>query len=169
MVEQPVVEQPVIGGVVGEDGGRAFVSCLSDRFGGPSAEDVVARLGRDDLKDIRAAVSWRGVVARPDVCFVSLALAYLDLVQRESCGRCAPCRIGTELMRRVLGRLAHGRGTEDVAVLRELAEQIDESAWCGIANTLRDPMLGLLDVGAEHFAAHVAGARRAPRRAPTAG
>ena len=32
------------------------------------------------------------------------------------------------------------------------------SAWCGIANTLRDPLLGLLDLGAEHFAAHVAGA-----------
>jgi NADH-quinone oxidoreductase subunit F len=160
-----VVEQPVVGGAVGEDGGRALVSRLSDRFGGPAAEDVVARLGRDDLKDIRAVVSWRGVVAQPEVCFVSLGLAYLDLVQRESCGRCSPCRIGTDIMRRVLGRLAQGRGTEDdLRLLRELADQIDEAAWCGIANTMRDPMLGLLDAGAEHFAAHVAGQTCAPER-----
>ena len=106
MVEQSVVEQPVVGGAGGEDGGRVLVSCLSDRFGGPTAEDIVARLGRDDLKDVRAVVSWRGVVAQADVCFVSLGLAYLDLMQRESCGRCSPCRIGTDVMRRVLGRLA---------------------------------------------------------------
>jgi len=160
-----VVEQPVVGGEIGEDRGRALVSCLSDRFGGPVAEDVVARLGRDDLKDVRAVVSWRGVVAQPDVCFVSLGLAYLDLVQRESCGRCSPCRIGTDVMRRVLSRLAQGRGTEDdLQLLRDLADQVDEAAWCGIANTVRDPMLGLLDAGAEHFAAHVAGRTCAPER-----
>jgi NADPH-dependent glutamate synthase beta subunit-like oxidoreductase len=158
-----VVEQPVVVGEGHEDGSRVLVSCLSDRFGGPAAENVVARLGRDDLRDVRAVVSWRGVVAQPDVCFVSLGLAYLDLVQRESCGRCSPCRIGTDLMRRVLGRLAEGRGSEaDVRLLRDLAEQIDEAAWCGIANTVRDPLLGLLDAGAEHFAAHVAGRTCAP-------
>ncbi len=160
-----MVEQPVVRGEGLEDGGRALVSCLSDRFGGPPAENVVARLGRDDLKDVRAVVSWRGVVAQPDVCFVSLGLAYLDLVQRESCGRCSPCRIGIDLMRRALGRLADGRGSEDdVRLLRDLAEQVDEAAWCGIANTVRDPLLGLLDAGAEHFAAHVAGRTCAPER-----
>lgn len=160
-----MVEQPVVDGEVVDGGGRALVSCLSDRFGGPAAEDVVARLSRDDLKDVRAVVSWRGVVAQPDVCFVSLGLAYLDLVQRESCGRCSPCRIGTDLMRRVLRQLAEGRGTEDdLRLLRDLAAQVDEAAWCGIANTVRDPMLGLLEAGAEHFAAHVAGRTCAPER-----
>lgn len=164
-VEQPVVEQPVAGGEGGGGEGRALVSSLSDRFGGPEAEDVVARLSRDDLKDVRAVVSWRGVVAQPDVCFVSLGLAYVDLLQRESCGRCSPCRIGVDVMRRVLSRLAEGRGTEDdLRLLRGLADQVDEAAWCGVANTVRDPMLGLLDAGAEHFAAHVAGLTCTPER-----
>jgi len=162
-VEQPMVEQIVVGGEAADGRGRALVSCLSDRFGGPAADDVVARLGRDDLKDVRAVVSWRGVVAQPDVCFVSLGLAYVELVQRESCGRCSPCRIGTDLMRRALGQLAEGRGTEDdLRLLRDLAGQVDEAAWCGIANTLRDPLLSLLEAGADHFAAHVAGQTCAP-------
>lgn len=154
-----MVEQPeMVLAVTEPSGGREFVSFLSDRFGGPATEDIMARLGRDDMKDVRAVVSWRGVVARPDVCFVSLGLAYVDLLQRESCGRCSPCRIGTDIMRRILLGLAEGRGTEDdLLQLRDLAEHAGESAWCGIANTLRDPMVGLLDAGAEHFAAHVTG------------
>lgn len=137
---------------------RQLVAFLGDRYGGPEAETVMERLGRSDLAGVRAVVSWRGVVAEPDVCFVSLGIKYLDLLQQESCGRCTPCRIGTDVMRRCLRRLAKGAGTDDdIAVLRELAEQVDQAAWCGIANTVRDPILGLLDVGAAHFQAHAAG------------
>jgi hypothetical protein len=98
------------------------------------------------------------VVAREGACHVSLALAYLDLLQKESCGRCGPCRIGTDIMRRLLRRLAGGQGSiRDLEILRELAEDTGESAWCGIANTVRVPMLALLDQGASHFEAHVEG------------
>ena len=49
-----------------------------------------------------------------------------------------------------------------VAKIRHLAESIEDSAWCGIANTIRDPILALLDLGEEHFAAHAAGATCEP-------
>ena len=131
---------------------------LGDRFAGPSPQEVVDRLGKPDLAEVRALVSWRGAVAGPDVCHVSLALAYLDLLQCESCGRCTPCRIGIEMMRRALRRLRDGGGSEDdIAQLREFADQVEESAWCGVANTIREPILGLLEIGAEHFAAHATG------------
>ena len=152
-------EEPVDDGrLLVEQAARPLSAALSDRYGGPSSDEVIARLRREDLADVRAVVSWRGVVAGPDVCFVSLGLQYLDLVQRESCGRCAPCRIGTDIMRRCLRRLAGGTGTpQDLEQLRVLAEQVGDAAWCGIADTVRDPILGLLQVGADHFAAHVAG------------
>ncbi len=131
---------------------------FGDRFAGPYAEEVVARLARPDLADVRAVVSWRGVAASDEVCHVSLALAYLDLLQRESCGRCTPCRIGTDVMRRAFRRLQSGQGSQDdIESVRELAEQIDDTALCGVANTVREPILGLLEVGAEHLAAHAAG------------
>ncbi len=138
--------------------GPTLLASLSATYDGPTPADVVERLAQEDYADLRAVVSWRGVVASPDVCHVSLASRYLDLLQRESCGRCGPCRIGTDVMRRLLRRLLSGQGAAaDVDSLRELAQRIDDAAWCGIANTVRDPLLGLLDLGAEHFAAHVAG------------
>ena len=144
-------------GTVGE-AGRALKAVLSDKFNGPSAADVVARLGQDDLAEVKAVVSWRGVIVDSEVCPVNLALAYVDLIQVESCGRCTPCRAGTGLMQEFLRRLAKGEGTvEDIANVRDMAQQIEESAWCGIANTIRDAILGLLELGEDHFLEHTRG------------
>jgi len=114
------------------------------------------------MAGIKAVVSWRGAAANGEVCLVDLALRYLKLIQEESCGRCGPCRIGVDVMRELLEKLAAGETGEwgpegTIEKIRYLAESIEDSAWCGIANTIRDPILALLDLGAEHFAAHAAG------------
>ncbi len=138
--------------------GRELLVALSDRFAGPDAETVVARLQKPDMADIKAVVSWRGAILDPAVCPVSLARAYVALVQQESCGRCSPCRVGTQVIQRILVRLEQGKGRKrDLDHLRLLAEGVDEAAWCGIADTIRDPLVALLDLGAEHFAAHLEG------------
>jgi len=188
---------------------REPVAALTDRYGGPSAEEVAARLKEPDMAAVKAVISWRGVVlngaegaagtetaedAGNEVCLVDLALRYLSLIQEESCGRCGPCRIGVDIMRDLLEKLAAGEtagagagsggnGHKDpwvvaapaaaassadeapeglVAKIRSLAESIEESAWCGVANTIRDPILALLDLGEKHFAAHAAGATCQP-------
>ncbi len=139
------------------------LAVLSDRYQGPSAEEVLARLAEPDMQVIKGVVSWRGAVLREGACPVELARAYLRLIQQESCGRCGPCRIGVDVMRELLEALAAGTaqpsrtGEDPVARIRRLAESIEDSAWCGIANTIRDPILALLDVGADHFAEHAAG------------
>jgi NADPH-dependent glutamate synthase beta subunit-like oxidoreductase len=139
------------------------VAALSDRYKGPEAEQVVGRLQQTDMQNVKAVVSWRGVVVNGDVCLVDLARQYLRLIQEESCGRCGPCRIGVDVMRELFDKLAAGEGGDEaVGQIRHLAECIDDSAWCGIANTIRDPILAILDLGAEHFAEHTAGATCAP-------
>lgn len=138
--------------------GSEPVAALFDRYEGPEAAEVLARLQQADMQDVRAVVSWRGVVAREDACLVDLALQYLRLIQEESCGRCGPCRIGVDIMRELFEKLVAGKGDEQtVGQIRYLAGSIDDSAWCGIANTIRDPILAILDMGAEHFAEHAAG------------
>ncbi|MHB9150194.1 MAG: FAD-dependent oxidoreductase [Thermoleophilia bacterium] len=140
------------------EGDREIVASLGDRFPGPDGDVVSARLAKPDMSDVRAVVSWRGAVLTPGVCVVSLALAYLDLLQEESCGRCSPCRIGTDVMRRILRRMERGEGrVRDLDALRRLAEEVDDTSWCGIANTVREPILSLLDLGAEHFQSHLRG------------
>ncbi|OFW61103.1 MAG: hypothetical protein A2133_00560 [Actinobacteria bacterium RBG_16_64_13] len=139
------------------------IAALTDRYGGPEPSEVAARMQEPDMKQVKAIVSWRGVVVNGEVCLVDLALRYLRLIQEESCGRCGPCRIGVDVMRELFEKLAAGETVREgdpedtVAKIRRLAESIEDSAWCGIANTIRDPILALLDVGEEHFAAHAAG------------
>ncbi len=138
------------------------VAALTDTYGGPAPEQVLARLDQPDLSDVKAVMSWRGVVVKGDVCLVGLGLSYIKLLQEESCGRCGPCRIGVDILRELLENLAAGHTGENdaestVAKIRRLAESIGESAWCGIANTIKEPILQLLDLGEEHFAAHASG------------
>lgn len=139
------------------------VALLTDRYGGPSCDEVLARLAQSDLQAVKGFVSWRGVVLREGVCPVEMARAYLRLVQQESCGRCGPCRIGVDVLRELLEELAAGKaqptrtGELPLDRIRRLVESIQDSAWCGIANTIHDPIVALLELGAEHFAEHAAG------------
>ena len=144
------------------------VAALTDTYGGPAPEKVLARLDEPDMADVKAVMSWRGVVVKGDACLVDLAFRYIKLLQEESCGRCGPCRIGVDVLRELLEKLAAGQtGDKDaettIAKIGRLAESIGESAWCGIANTIKEPILQLLSVGEEHFAAHAAGHTCAPQ------
>ncbi len=135
---------------------------LTDRYDGPSADQVLARLKEGDMQGIKGVVSWRGAYLTDEVCPVEMALAYLRLLQQESCGRCGPCRIGVDILIEQIDLLAKGKaetmgGENPVARIRRLAESIDDSAWCGIANTIGPPMVALLDLAEEHFVAHAAG------------
>ncbi len=117
------------------------------------------------MQEVKAVVSWRGVVVnerrlpgrpRPSVSAAhpgrNPAVAAVPAASAST--SCASCSRGW--------RPVSGDETETVEKIRHLAESIDDSAWCGIANTIRDPILALLDLGGEHFAEHAAGATCAP-------
>lgn len=145
------------GGIASSGPAGEPVVRLSDRLGGPGTSEVVSSL-HENFPEIRAVVSWRGVVYDGGICPVHLALGYLDVVQEESCGRCGPCRIGTDILRRLLTRLRDGGGEAgDLELIRELVLNADAAAWCGVADTLRDPLLGLLDTAEDHFVSHLSG------------
>jgi NADPH-dependent glutamate synthase beta subunit-like oxidoreductase len=135
---------------------------LTQRYNGPSTEQVLARLQQPDMQDIKGVVSWRGAYLTDEACPVEMALAYLRLLQQESCGRCGPCRIGVDILIEQIDLLVKGKaqtvgGEDPVARIRRLAESIDESAWCGIGNTIGPPLVALLDLAPEHFQAHAEG------------
>ena len=141
---------------------REPLAALTDRYDGPSTEQVLARLQEPDLREIKGVVSWRGACLTGDACPVELGLAYLKLLQQESCGRCGPCRIGVDILIGLIDDLVAGKaetkdGEDPVARIRRLAESIDDAAWCGIANTIGPPVVALLDLAPEHFAAHAEG------------
>ena len=151
------------------------VAALTDRYGGPAPEEVLARLEQPDMADVKAVVSWRGVVVNGDVCLVDLALA----LPQAPAGRIVRALRALPHRRRHHARAAREAGRRadrrretprrTVAKIRRWPSPSSDSAWCGIANTIRDPILALLDVGEEHFAAHAAGADLRARDHPRLG
>jgi NADH:ubiquinone oxidoreductase subunit F (NADH-binding) len=77
-----------------------------------------------------------------DTCMVDLARFFLEFTQDESCGKCAPCRIGTKRMLEILTRITRGQGREgDIERLIKLGTWIKETALCGLGQTAPNPVL----------------------------
>jgi NADH-quinone oxidoreductase subunit F len=69
----------------------------------------------------------------------------MEFLSEESCGKCAPCREGTEVMVEILGRLAKGEGVhEDIGVLEELSSVMMLSSLCGLGQAAPIPVLDTL-------------------------
>jgi NADH:ubiquinone oxidoreductase subunit F (NADH-binding) len=70
----------------------------------------------------------------------------MEFLSEESCGRCAPCRDGLEVMIEILGRLADGEGApEDIGALEDLAKVMSLSALCGLGQTASLPLMDTLN------------------------
>ena len=69
----------------------------------------------------------------------------VEFLSEESCGKCAPCREGTEVMMEIFGRLARGEGAqEDMQVLEELSNVMMASSLCGLGQSAPVPVLDTL-------------------------
>jgi len=96
------------------------------------------------------------VVMDEDTCVVDLALYFLRFTQKESCGKCAPCRIGTWQMANILGRIVKGEGeTGDLDQLQSLGETVRRASLCGLGQTAPNPVLTTLRYFRSEYLTHV--------------
>ncbi len=96
------------------------------------------------------------VVMDQNTCMVDLAKFFLEFVQSESCGKCAPCRIGTRRMLEILDRITKGEGKEgDIETLEELGQSIKETALCGLGQTAPNPVLSTIRFFRDEYEAHI--------------
>ncbi|MBK3516775.1 NADH-quinone oxidoreductase subunit NuoF [Carboxylicivirga marina] len=96
------------------------------------------------------------IVMDEDDCMVSVAKFYLDFTVEESCGKCAPCRIGNKRLYEMLEKLTEGKGTEeDLTLLRNLSNVIKDTSLCGLGQTSPNPVLSTMENFADEYAAHV--------------
>ena len=81
-----------------------------------------------------------------------MARAYLDVVQRESCGRCVPCRMGTRVAADILTRIGEGKGVEeDLEALRRVGDVVKAGSKCELGHTSMNAVLALLDHFKDEF------------------
>lgn len=75
-----------------------------------------------------------------DTCMVEVARFFMNFTQRESCGKCVPCREGTKRMLEILERIVAGNGElSDLDELEELADMIENTALCGLGKSAPKP------------------------------
>ena len=148
-----------IGGGVAD--GRSFKAV---QIGGPSGGCIPAELADtpvdyEALNEIGAIMGSGGLVVLDDSdCMLDVARYFLQFTQRDSCGKCVPCRIGTRRMLDILDRLCSGHGRiSDLEQLEQLAAMVRSSSLCGLGQTAPNPVLTTLRYFRDEYLAHIDG------------
>jgi NADH:ubiquinone oxidoreductase subunit F (NADH-binding)/NAD-dependent dihydropyrimidine dehydrogenase PreA subunit len=152
------------------------------QIGGPSggcipASELDIDIDYESLKQVGAMMGSGGlVVMDEDTCMVDVARYFMDFIQRESCGKCIPCREGTRRMLEILESLGRSRRNEkefaalerfrSVMNLEELATVIRDTSLCGLGQSAPNPVLSTLRWFRDEYEAHVYD-RRCPAKACT--
>lgn len=146
-----------IGG--GIPGGKRFKAVQT---GGPSGGCIPAS-ALDlpvDYESLTAAGSIMGsggmIVMDEDTCMVDIAKYFLSFTQEESCGKCAPCRVGTRQMLDILERISRGEGEEgDIDKLQRLAATVKDGSLCALGGTAPNPVLTSIRYFRNEYEAHI--------------
>jgi NADP-reducing hydrogenase subunit HndC len=89
---------------------------------------------------------------------VDVAKFYLKFCVDESCGKCAPCRIGGYQLLQLLDRISRGRGhADDLAQLRRICLAMQRASLCGLGQTAPNPVLSTLRYFGEEYKAFIEG------------
>jgi NADH-quinone oxidoreductase subunit F len=132
------------------------------QVGGPSGGIIppgMIDLGLDyeNLAKVGSIVGSGGmVVFDEDDCMVSVTRFYLEFLQRESCGKCVPCRIGTKRMVELLTKITEGNGgEEDIRTLERLSGVMASTSLCGLGRTAPNPFITSYNHFREEYLAHI--------------
>lgn len=130
--------------------------------GGPSGGCIPAKyidiqMDFDNLVAIGSMMGSGGlIVMDEDTCMVDIAKFYLEFTADESCGKCAPCRIGTKRMLELLTKITEGKGEErDLENIKEIAEHMKSSSLCALGQSAPNPILSTLAHFGDEYIAHI--------------
>lgn len=110
-----------------------------------------------DDERIKAFIGWDGIViCDKDVDIVDICKAYVEAIQKESCGKCIPCSRGTAYILDIFKGISEGKGkVEDLSTIKRLAEYIRDGSKCSIGQTGPVPILHMLEHFKDRFEGHI--------------
>jgi NADH-quinone oxidoreductase subunit F len=139
--------------------GRKFKAV---QMGGPSGGCVPARhldlpVDYESLQSVGSIMGSGGMVVMDENnCVVDIARFFLSFTQSESCGKCAPCRLGTTQMLSILNRITRGEGRpKDLNRLIEIGTVVRRSSLCGLGQTCANPVLTTIEHFRGEYEAHI--------------
>ena len=96
------------------------------------------------------------IVMDESVCMVKVTHRALKFFEHESCGKCVPCREGTEWLRKILERIENGRGRAgDVELLHDVAGNISGKTFCPLGDGAAGVVNGMLKHFRSEFEEHI--------------
>ncbi len=150
-----IVEE--IGGGIPD--GKSFKAVQT---GGPSggcipAQHLDTRVDFDELTKLGSMMGSGGmIVMDEDTCMVNVAKYFTAFLQKESCGKCTPCREGLSQMLDILDRITDGEGkVGDIESLEVLAELLEGAALCALGKTAANPVLSTIRYFRDEYDAHI--------------
>jgi len=139
--------------------GREFKAV---QMGGPSGGCVPAAhldlpIDYDSLREVGAIMGSGGMIVMDETtCMVDIARYFISFCANESCGACAPCRLGNVRLEQILDRICEGQGTEaDLDTLEQLADVVRSTTLCGLGQTAPNPVLSTMEYFRDEYLAHV--------------
>lgn len=139
----------------GTSSGKPFKAVQT---GGPSggvipASELHMPLCYEELKKIGSMMGSGGmIIMDEDDSMVEIAKFYLGFTVDESCGKCAPCRIGGYQMLQLMNKISEGKGTKaDVAKIKEIGNAMQKASLCGLGQTAPNPVLSTMKFFKEEY------------------
>ena len=132
--------------------------------GGPSggcipAEHLDSPVDYESLARIGSIMGSGGMIVMDDTsCMVDVAKYFMEFCMSESCGKCIPCRAGTQQMHGILEKITAREATPaDVALLEELCDLVRNTSLCGLGQSAPNPVVTTLKYFRKEYDAHVTG------------
>jgi len=132
------------------------------QIGGPSGGCIPASLvdlpiDYEELTKAGSMMGSGGMVVMDDTnCMVDVARYFMEFLAEESCGKCFPCREGTQRLRELLTTICQGNGKEeDLELLEDLSWVMKETSLCGLGQTAANPVLTTLRYFRDEYLAHI--------------
>jgi bidirectional [NiFe] hydrogenase diaphorase subunit len=146
-----------IGGGI-PDGGQFKAA----QTGGPSggcipADYIDTPVDYENLKALGSIMGSGGLIVMDDKsCMPDVAKYFMEFCMDESCGKCAPCRVGTVQLYRILEKITNGSGTfDDLKMLEELCIMVRDTSLCGLGQSAPNPVLSTLRYFRDEYEAHI--------------
>ncbi|MDR3169991.1 MAG: NADH-quinone oxidoreductase subunit NuoF [Treponema sp.] len=132
------------------------------QIGGPSGgclteADLDMPLDFDSVPKAGAIIGSGGLVVMDETnCMIEIARFFMNFTQKESCGKCVPCREGTLRMLEILERIVAGAGKAgDIELLDELSVTVSKAALCGLGKTAPNPIISTLKRFRNEYEDHI--------------
>jgi bidirectional [NiFe] hydrogenase diaphorase subunit len=132
--------------------------------GGPSGgcipeQHLDSPLDYESLKSIGSMMGSGGMIVMDETsCMVDVAKYFMEFCKSESCGKCIPCRAGTQQMHGLLEKITSGEGTvADLTLLQELCDLVRNTSLCGLGQSAPTPVMTTMQYFPEEYESHIDG------------